>query len=139
MSTISQIIDSLQNLTNAKISQSDIARALGVTRATINARIKSKSQVTFDEIKKLEEIYQVSLTKHSALAEALMSDEKPYSKFDDLPYKVKVFLLEQYNKNINLNWLVSGQGPMHIKPEPNEEIMKIFEEIIEEKLKERGL
>ena len=62
MSTICQIIDSLQNLTNAKISQSDIARVFGVTRATINARAKNNSQVTFDEIKKLEKFYNVSLT-----------------------------------------------------------------------------
>lgn len=36
MTTITEVIDTLKNLTNAKINQSDIARALNVTRATIS-------------------------------------------------------------------------------------------------------
>lgn len=61
MSTIAQIIDTLQNLTNAKVNQSDIARALNITRATVSARVKTSSQVTVEEIKKLEEVYNVDL------------------------------------------------------------------------------
>ena len=61
MSTIAQVITTLQNLTNAKINQSDIARALNITRATVSARVKTSSQVTVEEIKKLEEVYNVDL------------------------------------------------------------------------------
>ena len=61
MATILQVIDDLQNLTNAKISQSDIARTFGITRATVSARVKSGSQVTFEEIQKLEKAYKVEL------------------------------------------------------------------------------
>lgn len=70
MSTILQIIDDLQNLTNAKISQSDVARALGITRATVSARVKNESQVTFEEIKKLENAYNISFSeKQTSLKE----------------------------------------------------------------------
>ena len=61
MSTITQIIDTLQNLTGAKINQSDIARALDITRATVSARVKSNSSLNFDEIKKIGNYYNVNL------------------------------------------------------------------------------
>ncbi len=61
MSTITQVIDTLQNLTNAKVNQSDIARALNITRATVSARVKTSSQVTLEEIEKLEKVYKVDL------------------------------------------------------------------------------
>jgi phage repressor protein C with HTH and peptisase S24 domain len=61
MSTITQVIDTLQNLTNAKVNQSDIARALNITRATVSARVKTSSQVTLEEIEKLEKVYNVDL------------------------------------------------------------------------------
>lgn len=62
MATIIEIIETLQNLTNSKISQSDIARALNVTRATISKRVSSGSQLTFDEMGKLEEYFRVPLS-----------------------------------------------------------------------------
>lgn len=55
----------LQNLTNAKISQSDIARALNITRATVSTRAKNESQLTFEEIKKLEQAYNVNLSQNN--------------------------------------------------------------------------
>lgn len=63
MATITDIIGTLQNLTGAKINQSDIARALNITRATVSTRIKTQSRVNFEEIKKLENVYNVDLSK----------------------------------------------------------------------------
>lgn len=90
MSTITQVMDTLQNLTNAKINQSDIARALNITRATVSARVKTESQVTFEEIKKLEEIYKVDLMPASSketrieelkqLIEELQANQKKFDK-----------------------------------------------------------
>lgn len=61
MPTISQVIDDLQNLTYSKVTQSDIARALGITRATVSARVKTDSQITQNEREKLEKVYNVKL------------------------------------------------------------------------------
>ena len=59
MATITDIQTQLQNLTNAKIKQTDIAKALNVGRANISLRIKNKSKLTFDEIKKIEDYFNV--------------------------------------------------------------------------------
>ena len=65
MTVITQVIDVLQKLTNSKINQSDIARALGITRATVSARVKNNSMLSYEEIKKIENIYNVDLTKQT--------------------------------------------------------------------------
>ena len=53
MLTIKELLDELQKLTNLKISQTDIANALGTTRSNISLRIKNKSMATLEEIKKV--------------------------------------------------------------------------------------
>ena len=40
-----ELQDTLQNLTKAKITQEEIGKALGITRSTVNARMKSNSQL----------------------------------------------------------------------------------------------
>lgn len=51
----STLIDGLQNLTNEKITQSDIARVLNVGRANIHDRIKRNSSVTTDEAEMIQD------------------------------------------------------------------------------------
>ena len=92
MATITDIIETLQNLTNAKISQSDIARALNVTRATISKRVASGSQLTFDETEKLESYFNVILLEGGVKNLALMplNDIKNIPFWEDLPEDLKV-------------------------------------------------
>jgi phage repressor protein C with HTH and peptisase S24 domain len=59
MNTIPEILITLQNLTNSKISQTDIAKALGTGRSNISLRAKNKSELTIDEIKKIEKYFNV--------------------------------------------------------------------------------
>ena len=54
-------IDGLQNLTNDKITQSDIARILKVGRANIHDRIKRNSSVTTDEVQTVQDYMGVEL------------------------------------------------------------------------------
>lgn len=55
---------SLQNLiTNRRISQSEIAQVLNMTRANISLRMKNKSEITVSELQKLEQHYGISLYK----------------------------------------------------------------------------
>lgn len=51
----------LRDLTKAEIKQSDIAKALNVGKANISLRIKNKSKLTYDEIKKIEAYFNVSV------------------------------------------------------------------------------
>ena len=42
--------------------------------------------------------------------------------------------------NVNLNWLVSGEGDMfNESAEPNEQLEKLVAQIVDKKMKERGL
>ena len=147
-----ELLARLQNLINKTPTQGELMQILGIKQSTMSERARRNSKFSPDEIVKLNNHYGINLYTNISennqknmspstkkLAEALMKDNEPYTKFEDLPYKARVFLLEQYAKGINLNWLVTGQGSMYIKKEPNEEIMKLFEDMIEEKFKERGL
>lgn len=73
MTTIIEIQKRLQYLTNAKITQTDIADALEVGRSNISQRIKNKSELSFDELKKIENKFNISL-----------SEQKINKGFDDV-------------------------------------------------------
>lgn len=61
MATIKEIQTQLSSITNAKIKQTDIAKALNVGKANISLRIKNNSKMTFEEIKKIEDYFHVSI------------------------------------------------------------------------------
>lgn len=51
----------LQDLTKAKITQEQIGNALGITRSTVNTRMKNNSQLKLEEIPKIEKFFGVTL------------------------------------------------------------------------------
>lgn len=53
MLTVKEFITELQNLTNLKITQVNIAGALGTTKSNISLRIKNNSKITLEEMKKI--------------------------------------------------------------------------------------
>lgn len=56
----------LQNLIpDKKISQTDIANILNMTRANISLRIKNRSEVTVSELQKIENFYGVTLYRNN--------------------------------------------------------------------------
>ena len=61
-----ELQDTLQNLTKAKITQEEIRKALGITRSTVNARMKSNSQLKIEELPKIEKHFGVDLTNLKA-------------------------------------------------------------------------
>ena len=63
MPTINEAQQQIQNLTNTKISYSDIGNVLGTGRSNISLRAKNESQLTINELQKLEKAYNVSLIK----------------------------------------------------------------------------
>lgn len=59
---ISELQTLLISLTKSNIPQTKIAEAFGTTRSNISLRIKNKSVVTDEELKKCEEFFNVDLS-----------------------------------------------------------------------------
>lgn len=62
MATINEVQLTLQNLLERTVSQVEIGKALGTGRGNISARIKYKSKIRIEELKKLEEYFNVDLS-----------------------------------------------------------------------------
>ena len=59
---INEVQDILQKLKSTKVTQSEIAKALGKDRSNINAKAKRGSELKLSEIKKIENYFDVILT-----------------------------------------------------------------------------
>lgn len=87
MTTIIEIQDIIQKLTKAKITQIDIAEALGCGRSNISLRSKSNSRLTFEEIKKIEQYFNISLNNQQTLQTDSDIINIPY--WSELPEELK--------------------------------------------------
>lgn len=58
---LSELIDILRKKTNQPINQTMISKALGVTRQSINNRLRNNSEVTISELNKIEDFFNISL------------------------------------------------------------------------------
>ena len=56
-----ELFDTLENLTNKKFSQSEIAEILDCKRANISKRAKNNSEITVSELQTIENFYGLSL------------------------------------------------------------------------------
>ncbi len=63
MATINEVQLLLQNLLKKTITQVEMGKALGTGRSNINFRLKGKSKIKIEEIKKLEEYFNVNLIR----------------------------------------------------------------------------
>lgn len=63
MQTIKEALEHLQKVTNSKITQEELGKALGTGRANISLRIKNNSELTLPEIKKIEKYFGVNYTE----------------------------------------------------------------------------
>lgn len=57
----------LITLTRRNITQTKIAEALGTTRSNISLRIKNKSLITNEELEKVENFFNISISKDEQL------------------------------------------------------------------------
>ena len=84
-----ELQDSLEKLTNKKITQSEIARMLGVGRANIHDRIKRNSSVTTDEIETIQNILNINFLMY---ADKEVNNNSKTIRFDNtIPEKFKRF------------------------------------------------
>lgn len=58
---IAELLDLAQNKLNENVSQSMLAKALGVTRQTINNRIRNNSEITISELQKIQEFLGIKI------------------------------------------------------------------------------
>ena len=121
MQTISEVLDLLKNVTNLKVSQSDLAKALTVTRATISFRVKNNSPVTFEERKKIENYFDVKLPLDNDIQEYVNNLASGYAKKEAekrvISPELKADLQKIYDEGIDLNWFILGKGNKYRAPE----------------------
>ncbi len=92
MTTVGEILDTIQNLTNSKISQEEFGKALGTGRSNISLRIKNESQVTHEELKRLENYFNVILLEGGIKTLAMMplnNDRIEIGYWEGLPDALK--------------------------------------------------
>lgn len=78
----------LQNLTGARITQSEIAKALGKDRSNINAKAKRGTELKLSEISKIEKYFNVDLTTNKQQNHNI---EDLGEDFADIPVRGDVF------------------------------------------------
>ena len=58
---LDELINLISKKTETNVTQTQLAEALGITRQTVNTRVKNGSQVTVSEMKKAESFFGISL------------------------------------------------------------------------------
>ena len=58
---IAELLDLIKEKTLGNVNQSMISKALGVTRQSVNNRIRNNSEITISELQKIEEFFGISL------------------------------------------------------------------------------
>lgn len=89
--TFEELIKCLEGLTNLKVNQSEIAKALNLTRSTVSIRTKDKSELKKSELEKIAEYFQVSLD-YLLLSDIAKTGNIPSNdeNFIDIPVKGEV-------------------------------------------------
>lgn len=94
MATINEVQVALQNLLQRTVSQVEIGKALGTGRGNISARIKYKSKIKIEEIKKLDEYFDVDIMRfldpHEAYNRAYFYEEETSDECISLPVRGEV-------------------------------------------------
>ena len=58
-----EILENLQNLINREIKQVELAKATGITRATMNYRKNCNIEFSYEDVKKIEQYFNISFDK----------------------------------------------------------------------------
>ncbi len=98
----------LQNLTNKKITQADLGRALGVDRSAVNVRMRLKSEVKLSDIEKIANYYNVSKTNF------IENVETTSTNFNSIPVLGEVYAsmgsgITIYNEEQTGTYSISNQ------------------------------
>ena len=87
-----ELQSTLQKLTNSKISLTQIGDALGIKLSTVSTRVKNGSELKYNEIKKIENYFEVKLTDNKSGAQIncnYLSNYNKYSKSESQGERLK--------------------------------------------------
>lgn len=95
---IQEVLHTLQNLTKAKITQTELGNALGKTRSDISLKAKRGTELKLSDIRKIEEYFNVNLTGCN------QNVNNPDNDFIDIPVRGEVYAsmgsgITVYNEN----------------------------------------
>lgn len=90
---ITEIQIKLQELTNGKVTQTDIAHALNKDRSNINTKAKKGTELKLSEIRQIEEYFNVNLTTNQ-------HQNNNKSNINDI--KQVILTVEEYYKENNI-------------------------------------
>ena len=79
---LEEVIHIISQKTGNYINQSNLAESLGITRQTVSNRIKNESQITVNELKKIEQFFGIRL---------LVENEEGKCNTTDIDYYSDVF------------------------------------------------
>lgn len=105
---IYSIIDTLQNLTKTKVSQSDIAKILGKDRQNISRKAKAGTELKLSDVRKIENHFNVNLTGCNQNVDNLDND------FIDIPVRGEVYAsmgsgITVYNEEQTVTYKISRE------------------------------
>ena len=100
---IKELQDTLQKLTNTKISQTEIAKILGKDRSNINAKAKRGTELKFSEIKKIEQYFNIIITRQNI--ETTIKQSSLPVKYTQIKYFPNLYLTNGYEtENLKENY-----------------------------------
>ena len=102
--------------TGNNINQSILAESLGITRQTVSNRIKNSSQVTVQELKKIEEFFKVILFTENNTSKDDIIEIKHYrdNSSDSNTLKISKHIIPNYQNCKNyvvMNGIGDGMSP----------------------------
>lgn len=103
------LLETLQNLTNMKISQSDIAKILGKDRQNISRKARSGTELKLSDIRKIEKHFNIDLMGCNQNVDNI-SDED----FSEVPIRGEVYAsmgsgITVYNENQTGTYKISRE------------------------------
>ena len=114
------IISNLQNLTNREIKQVELAKATGITRATMNYRKKYNIEFSYEDVKKIEQYFNITFEENKTnetnvpvLGEVYASMGNGLTVYDENQtgtYSISNQLAKELGVNLNKAVMIFASG-----------------------------
>ena len=134
---LEDLLTILSKKTESYVNQSLLAESLGITRQTVSNRIKNESQITVNELKKIEEFFGINLFQDNSESNTTCIDY--YSNVfascgngsivfseDKIRLSIATLLIEGFSKQKKYSMInATAKHPNYEEEEVNEELNEI--------------